>query len=119
MKKDIFIDNNVAKNFTNPADKEYKEIINWLKEYDESRPNTDNITILVGELQKKGRLNFIKNHQIEEFKNAHFNKSVERRLRSNTNDHDHIPVVLLSDRKIALSIDDNFIYDLIHFHGFN
>ncbi|MDY6785065.1 MAG: hypothetical protein SW833_21400 [Cyanobacteriota bacterium] len=30
MKKDIFIDNNIAKNFANPLDPEYKKLIKWL-----------------------------------------------------------------------------------------
>ncbi len=28
--KDIFIDNNIAKNFCNPLDPEYKRLIQWL-----------------------------------------------------------------------------------------
>jgi hypothetical protein len=35
MKKDIFIDNNIAKNFTNPLDPEYVKLIKWLLAYDE------------------------------------------------------------------------------------
>ena len=30
MKHDIFIDNNIASKFANPADPEYKELIRWL-----------------------------------------------------------------------------------------
>ena len=30
MKKDIFIDNNVANKFTNPQDTEYKKLTQWL-----------------------------------------------------------------------------------------
>ena len=30
MKHDIFIDNNIASKFANPADPEYKELIKWL-----------------------------------------------------------------------------------------
>ena len=30
MLKDIFIDNNIAKNFGNPLDIEYKKLQNWL-----------------------------------------------------------------------------------------
>ncbi len=30
MIRDIFIDNNIASKFSNPADPEYKELIRWL-----------------------------------------------------------------------------------------
>lgn len=30
MKKDIFIDNNIASKFSNPLDPEYKKLIKWL-----------------------------------------------------------------------------------------
>lgn len=33
--KDIFIDNNVAKNFATPIDGHYKELINWINDFDE------------------------------------------------------------------------------------
>lgn len=33
--KDIFIDNNIAKNFSNPIDVEYKNLIQWINDYDE------------------------------------------------------------------------------------
>lgn len=34
-KKDIFIDNNITKNFANPLDPEYKKLIKWLMAFDE------------------------------------------------------------------------------------
>jgi len=33
--KDIFIDNNVAKNFATPIDKHYKDLIAWINEFDQ------------------------------------------------------------------------------------
>jgi hypothetical protein len=30
MIKDLFVDNNVAKNFKNPADPEYRKLMDWL-----------------------------------------------------------------------------------------
>ncbi len=38
MKKDIFIDNNIAKNFSNPIDNEYKKLIRWLMKNDLEQP---------------------------------------------------------------------------------
>ena len=41
-----------------------------------------------------------------------------KRLLSNNKDRNHIPAVLLSDRKMTLSEDDNFLHDLYEFSGF-
>lgn len=75
MKHDIFIDNNIASKFANPADPEYKELIRWLMD----------------------------NHEITE---------------GQDDDRAYIPAVLLSDRKYALTYDENFTYDLENFPGF-
>jgi hypothetical protein len=63
-------------------------------------------------------MNIAVNADIKEFQRQHFTKKVVKNLRSNKDDHDHIPVVLLPDRKYALSLDDDFVYDLVHFPGF-
>jgi hypothetical protein len=142
MKKDIFIDNNIAKNFSNPMDDEYKKLIQWvikynpkslldnahlvvsnklLGEYSRSVSYAaagTNIWIIIDKLTKEGRLIKIKNADIKDFQREFFTKKVIKNLRSNKEDHDHIPVVLLSYRKYALSLDDDFIYDLVHFPGF-
>lgn len=39
--KDIFIDNNIAKNFATPLDKNYKDLIDWLNNYDEESVKKD------------------------------------------------------------------------------
>lgn len=142
MKKDIFIDNNIAKNFSNPMDEEYKRLIRWLMTYDPGNSSVNailvvsnkllaeynrtamnattgtNSHVIINKLMSEGRLVKISNPAIKEFKQKFFSKKTEKSLRSNKADHDHIPVVLLSDRKYALSLDDNFIYDLRHFPGF-
>ena len=58
------------------------------------------------------------NQEINDFKTTHFTKTVKRQLRSNNEDRDYIPLVLLSDRKFALTLDDNFKFDLENFRGF-
>ena len=139
MKKDIFIDTNIAKNFSNPMDPEYKKLIRWL-EYN-GQPNeednahlvvsykllgeysrtcghslgTNNIIAIISQMTKDGRLVKIKNQQIKDFQKTHFTKKVGKKLLSNHEDRDHIPVVLLSDRQYALSRDDNLIHDLRNF----
>lgn len=140
--KDIFIDNTIAKNFANPLDPEYKRLIAWLKVYRENdhlsnahlviskkiiaeykrtcgTSLSDNaIGAIVDLCTRQGRLNNISNDQIKAFQALHFTKKIYRRLKCNKKDHDHIPAVLLSHRKIAISIDDNFVRDLNNFPGF-
>jgi hypothetical protein len=145
MKKDIFIDNNIASRFKNPADPEYIKLRDWLvlyreikegeedtnahlvvsnkllNEYSRSNQNIkdgQNIIAIIGLLQKKGRLIFVKNQAIKDFQQEHFTKKIESKLSCNQEDRDHIPVVLLSDRKYALSIDDAFVNDLLNFPKF-
>ncbi len=145
MKKDIFIDNNIASRFKNPADPEYIKLRDWLVlfreikegeedtnahlvvsqkllgEYNRSNYNNkegQNITAIISRLQKQGRLIFVKNQEIKDFKEEHFTKKIERKLSCNQEDREHIPVVLLSHRKYALSIDDAFVNDLLTFPKF-
>jgi len=143
-KKDIFIDNNIAKNFSNPLDPEYKKLIKWLIEFNAEPENLhknahlvvskkllaeygrtmgnaasgNNIAVIVNLLTLKGRLNQISNEQIKDFKQKYFTNKVKRRLTSNDEDREHIPVVLLSDRKYALTLDEKFTADLLNFPSF-
>ncbi len=136
MKKDIFIDNNIAKNFCAPADPNYIELISWLKEcedahlvvskklvkeyYDSNKGATSNTSILliIQLLERNDRLINISKAEIDNFQSSFFTKTVEKKLRSNAEDRNHIPVVLLSERKMALTLDANFRYDLENFPGF-
>ena len=145
MKKDIFIDNNIASRFKNPADPEYIKLRDWLIHYEEikegeedknahlvvshkllgeySRSNQNvkdgqNIIVIIARLQKQGRLIFVKNQDIKDFQQVHFTKKTEKRLSCNEEDKEHIPVVLLSHRKYALNIDDAFVTDILNFPGF-
>jgi len=145
MRKDIFIDNNIAKNFSNPMDPEYKRLIQWLMAFNPDKSGEDenaaylvvsnkliaeyqrtsglahsptNITIIISKMTREGRLIKVTNEEIKEFKQKYFRKKVIKNLTCNREDRDHIPVVLVSERKYALSLDNNFIYDLTHFPGF-
>ncbi len=142
MRKDIFIDNNIAKNFANPLDPEYKKLIRWLIAFEAENQEMNaylvvsnkliaeyqrttglatsatNITVVINKMTREGRLVKISNQEIKAFKRQYFTKKVRRRLTCNREDQDHIPVVLLSERKYALSLDENFINDLVNFPGF-
>lgn len=141
MKKNIFIDNNIACRFSNPMDPEMKKLLAWIMEYEEGSHNNamlvvsdkllreyiascqgaygaTSIPTIIGKLTREGRLTKITNADIKGFQNIYFTKTVERNLRSNQEDRNHIPVVLLSERKFALTNDRNFTFDLEHFPGF-
>jgi hypothetical protein len=141
--RDIFIDNGIARCFCNPIDPEYKRLYKWLETYDPSTPsqnaylmtsnkiineynrtcantNSDkNIAVLINKLLSEGRTKKIHNDQIKEFQREHFKPHIKRRLKCNRADHDHIPVVLLSDRRYALSSDPRFRGDINSFPSFN
>lgn len=134
--KDIFIDTNIAKNFTTPLDPEYKKLIRWLLtsseaclvvsqkllvEYDRSAKHAatpTSIPVVIDRLTRDGLLNKIGNPEIRAFQQAHFTKKVINKLTCNEQDREHIPVVLLSERKYALTLDDAFKHDLENFPGF-
>ncbi|MGE5343195.1 MAG: hypothetical protein ACM3SY_17120 [Candidatus Omnitrophota bacterium] len=140
MKKDIFIDNNIAKNFSNPMDPEYKSLIQWLMAFNPGNPENAylvvsqkllgeysrtsppslkfNIWAIINQFIREGRLIKKTNEEIKEFQRQCFTKKRIKDLRCNNEDHCHIATVLLSDRKYALSLDDNFIYDLRSFPRF-
>lgn len=142
MKKDIFIDNNIASRFGNPMDAEYKKLVDWLIKNDKEQPSNNaylvvsnkliheynrsnlnpksltSIPIIIEILKRQERVHHIENEEIKAFQKVHFTKKVLRKLQSNEEDREHIPVVLLSDRKMALSIDDKFLTDLVNFAGF-
>lgn len=145
MKKDIFIDNNIAKNFTEPKDEAYKNLIRWLMEYDKNKPEPDendaflvvsqkllveyirssqhnfrgtSINLITKKLQAEGRLLKIGTEEIKAFKKQHFTPKILKQLKCNEEDRDLIPIVLLSDRKFGLSLDQNFTNDLYKIPGF-
>jgi hypothetical protein len=143
MKKDIFIDNNIAKDFATPIDKEYKELIDWLirndpfnkqnnaylvvsnlliKEYYSSAQNAYSKTcmpVIIDILLKDGRLSKFTNKEIQGFNRKYLKKAVISKLQCNKNDRDHISIICMSDRRMALSLDAKFMKDLANFPKFN
>ena len=148
--KDIFIDNNLAKNFATPLDPNYKTLIKWLFAYDaeDVKNNPENIenyahlvvnqkllseynrssrgcakstaiTTIISRLTIQGRLIKVSKSEIELFNRQYITKKVTSSLNSNAEDHVHIPTVLLSVRKMALTYDVNLAADLLKVPGFN
>lgn len=134
MKKDLFIDNNIAKNFASPLDEEYKKLIQWIEkegylvvsngllvEYIRSAKNANSATAIpnmIVRLTRDERLIKISNQEIKDFKAKFFTKKAEKSLTCNHQDRDLIPIVFLSDRKFALSLDIKFTADLVKFPKF-
>lgn len=135
--KDIFIDNNIAKNFSNPLDPEYQELVKWLMYCKESflvtckklimeygRTNAasksyTSIWAILDKITREGRRNHIPNEDIKEFKRHHYKTKIVNNMTCSIQDREFIPAVLLSNRKYALVRDDNFKCDLENFPGFN
>ena len=131
MDKDIFVDNNIAKNFCNPLDEAYKKFIRWLfekgflivsnkilAEYHSSTCHSfspTNIVAIIDRLTRDGRLKKISNRELKAFE---IKNHVLKRLKSNRKDHEHLKIVMLSDRKYAISLDKKFRDDVNNFTGY-
>lgn len=135
--KDIFIDNNIAKDFATPINPYYKPLIKWLFDYNKNEDDaflvlskklmneyvasaqscikSTNIVLIVDKLTREGRINRFSNNDIKQFMTSTYKPKVLRDLRSSYKDRFHIPIILLSDRKMALTKDVNLGFDLEHF----
>lgn len=117
--KDFFIDTNIAKNFMNPADPEYKKLLSWLfkegvwvvnqKLLVEYGSTNQTILVLINELQKQGRIKKFETSELDKFL---FEKSFEKRLISNKKDWIHLKTIWLSTRKIGITIDSGLRNDV-------
>lgn len=133
--KDIFVDNNIAKNFATPKDIEYKKFIDWLMKrgclvasikliHEYNRTCSDSysctsIAVIINRLISDKRIRIFRKIQIGNFKRIYYKSSVRRMLRSGYFDREyHIPTVLMSNRKYALVNDNNLRHDLNNFPGF-
>jgi hypothetical protein len=125
MHKDIFLDSNIVKNFSNPLDIEYKKLFQWIstigylvvsqKLLVEYGRTNQNLSVLVNKLLADGRLIKFESKELNKIK---FKKSILKTLKSNTEDQLHMKVILLSDRKIAIIIDKNFRSDVNNYPKF-
>lgn len=138
--KDIFIDNCIAKNFSNPLDPHYKDLVQWLVQYDAqseanamlvlnqallneyNRSNIGNfhntcITVIINYLTQQGRIHFVPKAAIEAFIKEHIERGGKKKktIQSNAEDWPHIASVLLSHRRMALTTDQGLTADLRSF----
>lgn len=131
MSKDILVDNSVSKYFCNPIDAHYKDFIKWLfdeghlvvtqkliTEYHSTTSGSSsatNLVVIVSKLTAEGRLRKFSKLELNAFRMPN---PVKKKLRSNAEDWDSIKAVMLSDRKFALSLDNNLVYDINNYSGF-
>jgi len=143
--KDIFIDSEIANKFADPPNQHYKDFVDWLIKYDEKNKQNNAwivysnklyteytrgayhcnketaIATIIDTMIQQERFTKISAKQISEFQTKHFTKTIWKDLRckrKGSNDPDHIPVVFLSVRKMALCDDDDLSHDLINFPRF-
>ena len=120
MIKDLFVDNNVAKNFKNPSDPEYIKLMAWLfteghlvvtpklmAEYLASNQGNfgQSIITIINKLTIDGRLVKFSN---DELKALTFPKKIEQKCQRLKKDYWHVKAILLSNRKMAIIIDEAF-----------
>jgi hypothetical protein len=141
MKKDIFIDANIASKFANTTDEKLLELINWLIEKKNESylmmsdylridmfkgnahcPKEFSICNVIYKLQRDERLNFKDKNQIKEFQTKNFSGKIWKKLSCKTNkkgdpsnDPHHIALIFLSDRRFAITEDNNLLNDLLTF----
>lgn len=143
--KDIFIDASIAIKFAKPPNEDYLKLIRWLQFEDKTEPQNNafllvsklivneyfgscknynegtSITAIYDKMQKSKRVNRKERSEIESFIKKHFTPKIWKSLRCkrrDTNDPKHIALILLSDRKMALTDDTDLLYDLLNFPKF-
>jgi len=142
--KDIFIDNCIAKNFTNPLDPHYKDLVRWLVQYNPTEANNNAVLVLnkallmeykdsnrgnfhatcivtlIDALTRQGRINNIEKKAITDFINKNVMRGGKKKktIQSNQEDWPHIASVLLSHRRMALTTDQGLTADLRSFAAF-
>ncbi|MEO9144544.1 MAG: hypothetical protein ABI237_03220 [Ginsengibacter sp.] len=137
--KDIFIDADITNKFSKTTDKDLIELIEWLlnkenksfllvsdylrNEYLKGNAHCVkefSISTIYFKLQQDGRLNAKTKKEIEDFKQKHFSKTIWKNLnclkqkkgKNRTSDPNHIALIYLSDRRFALTEDENLFKDL-------
>lgn len=123
---DLFIDANLAKNLCPQVPEEYKPLLSWLyakgslvlthKINNEYVCGNQTLGVVIANLSRHNRIHFISNEKLKTLK---FTRVQERRFKSNKKDRDHLKAIFLSNRKVGLSADKNFIIDVNTYNKVN
>lgn len=127
MKPDLFIDSDISGHIAKPPDDHYKDLIRWLNQegflvicrsllnaYVDAVRGSPLMTlpVIVDRLTRAGRLIRYRKQDLKEFQ---IKERIVKRLLSNPSDHDYIKIVMMSDRKLALSGDNKLRRDIDNF----
>lgn len=130
--RDIVIDNCIAKNFCNPITGDLRTFVTWLRDHGTlavtqrllveyysstgSATSATNICALIEHLKLEKRFVRFSKTQLEE---VDIPQHYENRMRCNFHDRSLVRAVALTVRRIAISDDDNFRYDVNNLPGYN
>ena len=130
--KDILIDANFIHKFENPVSPEIKKFITWLMnhgnlvicdklimEYNKccgSSSSPTSIIALLSILGRESRINNVSKSKIKEFK---IKKDLENKLRSEKKDRPILISVMLSERKMGLTLDSELKFDINNYPSYN
>lgn len=130
--KDIVLDSMIALSLCTPIKPGYNELAVWLRdegvirycnyllnEYSRccaTSPSTTSIIYLIELQNRKGISGKISNDQIKALR---FSPKQLRGMKSHKKDHPILKTVLLSNRKVLISQEENLIYDLVNYPGVN
>lgn len=117
--KDIFVDTNVAHHMVTPLSEHFKTFVEWLykdgtlvlstKLHMEYVSGNQLLAVVIDKLTKDGRVSKIPTQQLSSYR---FKRSIERGFLSNYKDRVHIKTVCLSNRKMAIALDNNLRKDI-------
>lgn len=122
---DIVVDTSVMRLFGRAKDQEFRDFFRWLKEdgtltvsqyllNEYYRVGSNDIWSFLNDLItfNRKRYNRIDRGRIDSIDDKHF------RYRCNTKDRVHVKLVMVSFRRLALSQDRRFVYDVNNFPGY-
>jgi hypothetical protein len=120
MVKDIFVDTNVIAKYPKNGDKHLVTFFRWLhargilvvstfllKEY--SGIGSSDVAVLLDYLRTQSRLKKFKPSDIDKVKDSSFSYTCNRK------DWSHVKLVMLSQRRLAVAGDVNFVNDVNRF----
>jgi len=143
--KDIFVDTQIANKYFPKPIGHFEEFVKWLQKRDVEHPENDaylvvspyliteyfksssggsyksgsSITAIYNLLQSQGRLNPKSKQDIEAFQKKHFTPTIKKAVKKAKKDCNHIPIIFLSNRKLALIEDKEFCKALNCFNKFH
>lgn len=128
MKPDLFIDADISGHIMKPLDDHYRDLIKWLyvegclvicrslhNEYRKAVRESPSLRTLPAIVDRLTRARRLIRYSREELRGFRIKERIVKRLLSNRSDHDYIKIVMMSDRRLALSGDNKLRRDINNF----